>query len=316
MKRQSLLTVLLPLLFLLPQPILGQTVGTLFITEDTTLTENHEGNIIVDANDVTLDCHLFSVSGTGSGNGIELTGRSGVRVRRCNVQGFDFGFLLVDSNRNKLEENTAVDNGRNGFRLVRSVENMLEKNTANGNAQSGFFILRSDNNTLKVNTAVGNGFNGFRLARSNNNTLTVNTAVDNGFGRNRNQRNGFHLFGSDNNTLTNNTAVGNRRAGFSLGDSNNNTVEDNTAEGNLTGFQLLANRGGIGSNNNTFDDNTANGNARNGFIVLDTSELNTFIENEGCGNGDGINFFDALDESTGAGNVWGVDNDFCTSSGF
>ncbi len=303
------------LLFLLPQPILGQTVGTLFITEDTTLTENHEGNIIVDADDVTLDCHLFSVSGTGSGNGIELRGRSGVKVRRCNVQGFDFGFLLVDSNRNKLEENTAVDNGRNGFRLVRSVENTLKVNTANGNAQSGFFILRSDNNTLKVNTA-----------------------VDNGLGRNRNQRNGFHLFGSDNNTLTYNTAVGNRRAGFSLGDSNNNTVEDNTAEGghrtgfdlsgssnntvedntaegNLTGFQLQASLRGIGSNNNTFDDNTANGNARNGFIVLDTSELNTFIENEGCGNGDGINFFDALDESTGAGNVW-VDNDFCTSSGF
>jgi len=37
--------------------------GTMVITTDTTLTEDHQGNILVSANKVTLDCAGHVVSG-------------------------------------------------------------------------------------------------------------------------------------------------------------------------------------------------------------------------------------------------------------
>ena len=191
------------LLFLLPQPILGQTVGTLFITEDTTLTENHEGNIIIDADGVTLDCHFFTVSGTGSGNGIELTNRSGVRVRRCNVQGFTFGFDINFSSDNMFEENMS-ENNRNGFRLAGSSSNTFTKNISENNVLNGILILReSDGNTFTENTVSGNTADGFFLSRSSNNTLTKNNADNNG-------QNGFNVVAtSELNTFIENEGCGN-----------------------------------------------------------------------------------------------------------
>ena len=163
------------LLFLLPQPILGQTVGTLFLTEDTTLTENHEGNIIVDANDVTLDCHGFTVSGTGSGNGIELTNRSGVRVRRCNVQGFTVGFSITGSSNNRFEENMSENNVRNGFQILFSSNNMFKENMSGNNVLNGFRIAGSSSNTFTKNISGNNDLRGFSLSVSSSNTFTENT---------------------------------------------------------------------------------------------------------------------------------------------
>jgi len=112
--------------------------------------------------------------------------------------------------------------------------------------------------------------------------------------------------------LLKNISTDNNRHGFTLQlSSNSNTVIKNLAENNGgtdgsngVGFELNSSSG------NTLSKNTANNNSSNGFFAFFASELNTFTENQGCGNF----FFDALDQSTGVGNVW-EDNDFCTSSG-
>jgi len=84
MKRKSLLTVLLPLLFLLPYPLLGST-GPMTIIDDTTLTENHDGNIIIGANRLTLNCAGYMVSSlvSGTGIGIDLNNRTKVTIKNC-----------------------------------------------------------------------------------------------------------------------------------------------------------------------------------------------------------------------------------------
>ena len=72
------------LISLLPSPV-SATMGQLIITTDTTLTENHFGNLIIGADNITLDCAGFSVDGTGLGigNGIALSGRQGVAGGDC-----------------------------------------------------------------------------------------------------------------------------------------------------------------------------------------------------------------------------------------
>lgn len=292
------------LLFLLPQPILGQTTGTLFITEDTTLTENHEGNIIIGANDVTLDCHGFTVSGSGDDFGIELANRSGVRVRRCNVQGFIHGFDITFSSNNRFEENMSENNvprldgsGGFGFRISDSSNNTFTENMS-ANRRLGFLIRSSSSNTFTKNISENNGRDGFRIQSSSNNTFAENISGSN-------NRSGFRIEDSSSNTFAENISENNFRRGFRIDESSSNTFTKNISENNAGAGFLLRQSGG-----NTFTKNTVTANGDTGFFVNFLSSLNTFIENEGCGNA----FFDAFDAIFG-NNVW-VDNDFCTSSGF
>ena len=141
-------------LFLLSHPILGQTSGTLTVMEDTTLTQDHQGKVIIGADNVTFDCDGFTVSGPvpPSGNGIELTSRSGVTVEDCNVTGFSNGFLLSGSNNNTFTQNTSHNN-LSGFTLLDSSYNTFDDNTAINNQgvgrpNHGFGIRRSNNNTF------------------------------------------------------------------------------------------------------------------------------------------------------------------------
>ena len=178
---------LLLLSFLLPQPLLGQTAGTLTIMQHTKLTENHEGNIIIGADRVRLDCRGFTVSGTGSGNGILLSDRTGVTVKNCIVTDFNTGFFLDTSSSNTLTGNIA-------------------KITRGGG--SGFFLNQSDGNTLIRNTANDNRF-GFGVSGSSH-TLTGNIANDN---------TGFLVTGNASmNTLEENEGFDN--AGFDAEDLN------------------------------------------------------------------------------------------------
>ena len=48
-------------LFLLPHPLLGSD-GLLIVMEDMALDEDHEGNLIIAADDITLDCNNHTVS--------------------------------------------------------------------------------------------------------------------------------------------------------------------------------------------------------------------------------------------------------------
>ncbi len=81
----------------LPSPAWA-TSGTLTITTNTTLTETHDGNIIIAADNVTLDCAEHLV--TGSGIGILLQDRQGVTVKNCRVAHFTNGIVLVRSKGN------------------------------------------------------------------------------------------------------------------------------------------------------------------------------------------------------------------------
>ena len=108
------------------------------IIDDTTLTENHEGNIIIGADDITLDCDGRMVLGSGLGFGIDLNDRTGVTVKNCHVEGFGAGFGIQGSaSNNTLRNNMAKDNGLialrggSGFQVSGS-NNTFEENSAHG----------------------------------------------------------------------------------------------------------------------------------------------------------------------------------------
>ena len=105
----------------------GATTGPLVITSDTTLTEDHDGNIVIAANDVTLDCAGHTVTGPGSGSpfvGILLDGTSGVSVKDCQVTAFENGIIAAGwsgpSSGNMFVGNVSFGNVFSGLALLGS----------------------------------------------------------------------------------------------------------------------------------------------------------------------------------------------------
>ena len=74
------------------------TPGTMTITSDTTLTEDHYGSIEIAADDITLDCAGYSVIGPSPDpwpvDGVLVDHHSGVTIANCLASGFVNGFKL------------------------------------------------------------------------------------------------------------------------------------------------------------------------------------------------------------------------------
>jgi parallel beta-helix repeat protein len=274
-------------------PSLAHTFGT-YISTDTILTDDHDGDIVITADHITLDCGGHVISGDLP-VGVRLEGRTQVTVRNCEVAGFVRGFLVLNSVGNTLVGNIANRN-QFGFAVAGSSGNYLYGNTANSNEFAGFAPGQSTGNTFAGNTANLNGRNGFEIHLfSNGNVFSENTA-------NNNAATGFALNLSSNNQLSANTANGNAENGFALFQSNGNLLEDNTAIRNaFAGFALSQ------SGTNTLVGNRAKNNVA-GFHLV-SSSFNTIESNDGTPNC-GIDAF----QSGSAGNVY-LDNRFKTTDG-
>ena len=136
--------------------------GTLVITANMTLTEDHAGSIVVARNGVTLDCagHTLTGADLGSGAGVEVISHRNVTVKNCRVTNFDSGYLVVDTSASAFINNVADGNHLSGFDLYESSGNSLAGNRADGNLVHGFSAVGGGKNTVKENTASGNVISG------------------------------------------------------------------------------------------------------------------------------------------------------------
>lgn len=252
--RGSLLTVSVMMLALLPAVTATATSGVMYVTADTTLTEDHNGPIEITADNVTLDCAGYKVTGTGSGIGIEANNRIGVTIGNCHVTGFEKGISLANT------QNSVID----GNKLV-------------GNSGPGVFLIDSSQVTISGNQSESNGLHGIALYESNMLTVTGNIVSDNGTG-------GIDGYGmkirlTDDSSFTHNHATGNLVSGF-VTDGIGNTFTDNEASGNgSSGF--IAD----GANGNSFVGNVATGNTASGFGVFNGGP-NSVTNNDAHQNGE------------------------------
>jgi parallel beta-helix repeat protein len=189
------------------------TTGLLTVTIDTVLDAPHNGNIIIAANNVALDC-----------NGHTITGRIDVAeddttVKDCNVSFEDQG-IQIHGARTTLEGNTASGIG------IFSSDNTIIDTVSIGHKFDGFLVQGGGGSFLKGNRAEGNVV-GFSLESTDNNLLSGNTAANNS--------SGFEIAGgSSGNALTGNSATNNSENGFSddLTGAPVNTYENNLCAGN------------------------------------------------------------------------------------
>jgi len=273
-----------------------------------TFTDNILDGIVVERDDVVVDGAGYTVQGTGSGTGIDLSFRNNVTLKNVEVTGFHIGIWLESSGNNVLAGNTASSNNRYGILLNSSNNNTLTGNIAS-NTDRGIYLGSSDNNALTDNNAsnnyagielfdsdcnnlVGNNASnnndGILLSSSNNNVLAGNTASNNDMGI-------YLRVSSKYNVLIGNTASSNNNNGILLNSSNNNTLTGNNASDNNHGIHLS-----YSSNNNLTGNNVSN---KGEGIELFSSSHNTLTGNNASKNMIGIHLFSSSNNTLTGNNV-------------
>ena len=206
--------------------------------------------LAIKANNITLDCNGFSVTGSGEWSGIYLESVVGVTVKNCIVEKFRIG--INDGNGNM---------------------NTFERNTARYNVDTGFLITANGDNIIH-NTALENGASGIGVIGSNNN-INYNRADSN-------NENGIVLFGDGANYAFKNLSQKNKNSGILINNSDLNHLIKNRVNSNLEdGILVLAN-----SSENVLSANNAEFNSKYGFedyTVSNNKVDNHYIRNR-CKN--------------------------------
>lgn len=259
-----------------------QAGSTLLVTSDTTLRDDHQGSVEIEADDVTLDCAGHTISGPGTRAedeygfvGILLDGRTNVTVKNCRVSGFDYGILLTarlgsGSDGNRVIDNAAFGNRLDGLRVSESEHNVLAGNNASSNGEHGFALL-GDSNVVTRNEAFGNGGDGFVVGEEHRN-IVFSANLSRG-----NQAYGFAVVGTDH-TLVRNTAANNGGHGFGIADNSISVRQNRAVHNEVDGFAIVK-----GSRHIAFHGNTSIRNRDHGFLILGTGH--TFVGNEAIENG-------------------------------
>jgi len=227
------------------------------------LTDDVLGPITVQKSGITLCGEGYTLEGSGSGDGVSLSGVSGVTVKDLNIKGFSNGIYLSSSNGNTIKENTLSDCDDDCIDLKGSNGNIIKENmisnsgvdisggTIDENFANGIFLEDSDSNTIKENTVSYIEDDAIYIVYSSGNTIKDNSVSDSYWGI-------IVEYSSNNNIVRGNkiSDIYDIGIGITL-NSNDNTVKDNTISDIVwIGIYVAGNSNGNTVSENTVADNT------------------------------------------------------------
>jgi len=280
-----------------------------------TFTGNIYDSIVVERDNVVVDGCGYTLQGTGTGNGIDLSERNNVTVKNFEINQFDTGVYIYDYSEpgNNTISGNKITNNIYGIHIDSSHSNTISGNTITNNDHA-IFLLVSHFNGLRNNRMVDNEQNlivqGGYLAALTQYTDTSNTVngkpvyywveeqdktvpsdagyvalirctnitVQNLHLTNNGQ--GILLASTKDSTITKNT-ITNNGEGIYLWDSSNNIISENTLTNNNRGIHIRGAYPTYSLNNTIYGNHITNN--WNGIFLVDTSN-NVFRNNRMISN--------------------------------
>lgn len=222
---------------------------------------------MIDADDVTLDCASFTITGTGQQIGIAVQGHTGVTIQNCLVTESSWG-IVINGSTNTLLANTTYANALTGVALSGD-DNTVVASRSDNNGDAGYRVDSSSATTLRDNRATGNAGTGFVCGSSQDIRLVGNVARSNGNG---------YWFKSCDGSLIRNEARAHPDQGFVLEHLRGMQLIENLSHGNENGFLVFKRSSHIAVRGNT-----ATANEFSGF--LKRSDRNVLKRNTARANG-------------------------------
>jgi parallel beta-helix repeat protein len=272
--------------------------------------------IIVERSNIVIDGNGYTVQGIGRpiGNqngalydqstGLNLTDTENVTIKNANIENFQNGVYLFDSNNNVISGNNATANGHGIHLDSSSNNNTVSGNNATANSGYGIYLVSSSSNSIIGNNITDNGYGIVLKDSSSSNSISGNNITNNvNYGvwldsslnntvYGNNNTDGVELDSSSNNKVYGNSIASDPN-GVWLGSSSNNTISENNITTNVwAAFTMETDPvEGVGvmlsgSSNNTVSKNNIHNNEL-GVALRDYSN-NTVSENIITDNYDGI----------------------------
>jgi len=146
-----------------------------------TFTDNIYDSIVVERDNIVVDGAGYTLQGTRSGTGIDLSERINVTIRNMEIRDFLYGVYLYSSLGNSLSRNNITNNDY-GIRIRYSSNNNVSRNNIKNNFY-GIWLTGSSNNTIKENSIAANNNDGIWLSgSSDHNNVSGNNIKNNFFG--------------------------------------------------------------------------------------------------------------------------------------
>jgi len=140
-------------------------------------TADINASIVVEKDNIVVDGAGYTLQGTGSGTGIDLSYRNNVTLKNVEVTNFTYGIYLGLSSNNTVTGNTASTNALYGIYLWNSSNNAIISNNVSNN-QCGLRLFDSTSNIFSQNTVSNNDW-GMKLWGSTHNTIYHNNFINN-----------------------------------------------------------------------------------------------------------------------------------------
>jgi parallel beta-helix repeat protein len=151
-----------------------QRIGNIY-----SFTDDITDSIMVEKDNIVIDGAGYDLYGAGSGNGIELRGRSNVTIRNILISGFYCCIYFYNSSKNTISGN-GIRSSHVGIWLapeLPSNENIIRGNNVIGN-EIGILINNCTGNIVYENTIEQNRFVGLSFYLGSN-TIYRNNIIDN-----------------------------------------------------------------------------------------------------------------------------------------
>ena len=243
-----------------------------------TFTGNLYESIVIQRDNIVLEGSGYTLQGSGSGNGIDLTSTYNITIKNANIMGFYYGLYLYNSSNNVVLSNNMTENGWAGVELDHSTNNVISMNNMVAN-NYGVDLNDAVNNTVsenEIDRSAGMYAIGIRAAGSNDTNISGNNIT-------ANNNDGIWLLYSSNNIIIGNNLTANKHVGVRLDYSTNNSIIGNNITANGV-YGVLLNA--ISSNN------VVNGNnitaSMWGIGVPNSSNYNGIMKNSITNNDWGI----------------------------
>ncbi|MFH1376409.1 MAG: UbiA family prenyltransferase [Candidatus Woesearchaeota archaeon] len=249
--------------------------------------------IIIDSDDVELDCGNYALDGTISGNAIYSARTSGneltnITIRNCHLSDFNYGVYWAYVDESFIYNTSGDDADVHGFLISNSDNNYFDNLTATANGFEGF----------STNVITYNNFTNLTLHTNSRDGIVFSNADFNIVKDSRfyaNVRNGLYLSGSDYNAFYNLTIEDqdgtDDRGIYSFSGNDYNNFSDSIIRDNYDG---IVSNGSF--NNNNFTRMNITNNSNYGIYFSVSTDDNNFVYD---------NFFN---NSNNAPTVNGADN--------
>ena len=136
------------------------------------------GVIIINADDIVLDCNGATITGTGSGYGIWNNGHDNVTIKNCVVTNYYTGIVLINWADDNIVSNNEIYGNHYGMDLLHTTRENIYGNTIHESSKYGIWLRDTTDSYIRDNICEDNE-DGLRLTGSTNNWLYYNVISDN-----------------------------------------------------------------------------------------------------------------------------------------